>query len=114
MSRSLIDRLMRRVDTLEAERKLAQRERRVFGMIVENHMESGAEIARFQADNGVTDAGLIIARVIIPYERRPGETAQEGVLAGKGAPRAKGVGILVRLRTPERRQLRISRRGVPF
>ena len=32
MSRSLIDRLMRRVDALEAERKLAQGERRVFGM----------------------------------------------------------------------------------
>ena len=90
MSRSLIDRLMRRVDTLEAERKLAQRERRVFGMIVENHMESGAEIARFQADNGVTDADLIIARVIIPDERRPGETAQEAYERERGRPELVG------------------------
>ena len=76
MSRNVIDRLMRRVDALEAERK-PQAEQRVFSMIVENHMKADAEIARFHADNGVTEADLVIAWVIIPHERRSGETAQE-------------------------------------
>ena len=40
-------------------------------------MEADVEIARFRAYNSVTEADLVIARVIIPHERRSGETAQE-------------------------------------
>jgi hypothetical protein len=61
---------------LEAERR-PEDERRVFSMIVENHMKADAEIARFRTDNSVTHADIVIARVIVPHERRSGETAQE-------------------------------------
>ena len=75
MSRNRIDRLCRRLGALE--QRGESRQRRVFQVLVENHMESDAEIARFCAEHGVTDDDTLIVRTFIPHEARPGETAQE-------------------------------------
>jgi len=50
---------------------------RVFTMLVRNHMRRDEEVARFCAEHGVTDSDLLIARILIPFETRPGETAKE-------------------------------------
>ena len=69
MSRTDINRLLRRVDALES--KLApQKASRTFTMTVENHLVADDEIARFCAENGVTDDDLLIARVIVPSAHR--------------------------------------------
>src|SRR5262245_65431229 len=75
MSRSRIDRLTRKIETLEAQRKPP--EQRSFIMVVKNHMRRDEEVARFCADHGVTDSDLLIARILIPFETRPGETAKD-------------------------------------
>src|SRR5262249_20584188 len=75
MSRSRIDRLIRRIETLEAHRKPP--EQRSFVMVVRNHMRKDEEIARFCAEHGVTDSDLLIAQVVVPFETRPGETAKD-------------------------------------
>ena len=76
MSRNQIDQLTRRIDAIES-RRMPKRARRTFCMIVENHLKADDEMARFRADNGVADDDLLIARIIIPHEIRPGETASE-------------------------------------
>jgi hypothetical protein len=75
MSRSQIDRLTRRIEALEAQRKPP--EQRVFTVLVKDHMRRNEEVARFCAEHGVTNSDLVIVRVIIPFETRPGETAKE-------------------------------------
>jgi hypothetical protein len=56
MSRSQIDRLTRRIEALQTQRKpLAQR---IFTVLVRNHMRTAEEIARFCAEHGVTDSDL--------------------------------------------------------
>jgi hypothetical protein len=74
MSRNMIDRLVRRVEALEEGRPM---HRRVLRVIVKNHLESEREIARFKAEQGATDDDLVIARVIVPREQRPSETAKD-------------------------------------
>ena len=59
---SQIDRLTRRVDALQAQRKPP--EQRVFTVLVRNHMRTDAEIARFCAEHGVTDSDLLIAQIL--------------------------------------------------
>ena len=76
MSWNQIERLTRRIDAIES-RRMPKRARRTFCMIVENHLKADEEMARFCADNGVADDDLLIARIIIPHEIRPGETASE-------------------------------------
>jgi hypothetical protein len=73
MSRNRIEQLSRRVEALE--HRAENRQRRTFQMVVENHMEQDAEIARYRAKHGVTDDDVLVARVVIPYGQRPGETA---------------------------------------
>jgi hypothetical protein len=75
MSRSRIDRLTRRIEALEAQRK--SRAQRVFTVLVENHMKRDEEVARFCAENGVTEHDLLIVTTLVPFETRPGETAAE-------------------------------------
>src|SRR6516164_5216234 len=75
MSRSQIDRLTRRIEALQAQRKPP--EQRVFTVLVTNHMRTDEEIARFCAEHGVTDSDLLIAQVLVPFETRPGETAKD-------------------------------------
>ena len=75
MSRSQIDRLTRRIEALQAQRKPP--EQRVFTVLVRNHMRTDEEIARFCAEHGVTDSDLLIAQVVVPFETRPGETAKD-------------------------------------
>jgi len=75
MSRSQIDRLTRRIEALEAQRKPP--EQRSFVLVVRNHMRKDEEIARFCAEHGVTDSDLLIAQVLVPFETRPGETAKD-------------------------------------
>jgi hypothetical protein len=50
---------------------------RIFQMKVENHVNADAEIAAFCKQHCVTDDDMVIARIIIPYKQRPGETARE-------------------------------------
>ena len=69
---SQIDRLTRRIEALQAQRKPP--EQRIF--TVPNHMRTDEEIARFRAEHGVTDSDLLIAQVLVPFETRPGETAK--------------------------------------
>ena len=69
MSRNQIDRLTRRIDAMES-RRMPKRTPRTFRMIVENHLNADDEIARFRADNGVTDDDLLVARVIVPTANR--------------------------------------------
>ena len=75
MSRSQIDRLTRRIEALQAQRKPPP-ERRIFTVLIRNHMRTDEEIARFCAEHGVTDSDLLIAQVV-PFETRPGETAKD-------------------------------------
>jgi hypothetical protein len=75
VSRNQIDRLTRRVDALEAQRK--PRAQRVFTVLVENHMKRDQHLARFCAENGVTEHDLLIVTTLVPFETRPGETAKE-------------------------------------
>ena len=75
MSRSRIDRLTRRIETLEAHRKPP--EQRSFVMVVRNHMRKDEEIARFCAQHGVSGDDLLIVQTVVPFETRPGETAKE-------------------------------------
>jgi len=75
MSRSQIDRLTRRIEALQAQRKPP--EQRVFTVLVTNHMRTDEEIARFCAEHGVTDSDLLIAQILVPFETRPGETAKD-------------------------------------
>src|SRR5262249_55933053 len=75
MSRSQIDRLTRRIEALQAQRKPP--EQRIFTVLVRNHMRTDEEIARFCAEHGVTDSDLLIAQVLVPFETRPGETAKD-------------------------------------
>ena len=67
-----IERLTRRIDAMES-RLMPKRVPRTFRMIVENHLEADDEIARFCAASD----DLLIARVMVPHEIRPGETASE-------------------------------------
>ena len=53
MSRSQIDRLTRRIEALQAQRK------------------------PLCAEHGVTDSDLLIAQILVPFETRPGETAKD-------------------------------------
>jgi hypothetical protein len=76
MSRSQIDRLTRRIEALQAQRKPPP-ERRIFTVLIRNHMRTDEEIARFCAEHGVTDSDLLIARILVPFETRPGETAKD-------------------------------------
>jgi len=62
MSRSQIDRLTRRIEALQAQRKPP--EQRIFTVLVRNHMRTDAEIARFCAEHGVTDSDLLIAQIL--------------------------------------------------
>ena len=62
MSRSQIDRLTRRIEALQAQRKPP--EQRVFTVLVTNHMRTDEEIARFCAEHGVTDSDLLIAQIL--------------------------------------------------
>ncbi len=76
MSRTDINRLLRRVDALES--KLApQKATRTFTMTVENHMVADDALARFCAENGVAERDLLIARVMVPHEIWPGEMAAD-------------------------------------
>ena len=75
MSRSQIDRLTRRIEALQAQRKPP--EQRIFTVLVGNHMRTDEEIARFCAEHGVTDSDLLIAEILVPFETRPGETAKD-------------------------------------
>ena len=75
MSRSQIDRLTRRIEALQAQRKPP--EQSFFTVLVRNHMRSDEEIARFCAEHGVTDSDLLIAQILVPFETRPGETAKD-------------------------------------
>ena len=76
MSRTDINRLLRRFDALES--KLApQRASRTFTTTVENHTVADDEVARFCAENGVAEGDLLIARVMVPHEIWPGETVSE-------------------------------------
>jgi hypothetical protein len=75
MSRSQIDRLTRRIEALQAQRKPP--EQRIFTVLVRNHMRTDEEIARFCAEHGVTDSDLLIAQILVPFETRPGETAKD-------------------------------------
>jgi hypothetical protein len=72
---SQIDRLTRRIEALQAQRKPP--EQRIFTVLVRNHMRTDEEIARFRAEHGVTDSDLLIAQVLVPFETRPGETAKD-------------------------------------
>jgi hypothetical protein len=76
MSRSQIDRLTRRIEALQAQRKPPP-ERRIFTVLIRNHMRTDEEIARFCAEHGVTDSDLLIAQILVPFETRPGETAKQ-------------------------------------
>jgi hypothetical protein len=73
-TRQTINRICARIDEL-AERITPPR--RIFSMIVENHMNADVEIKAFAERNGATDDDLIIAVAFVPHERRPGETAKE-------------------------------------
>jgi hypothetical protein len=73
MSRSQIDRLTRRIEALEGERK--SRAQRVFTVLVRNHMRRDEEVARFRAEHGVTGDDLLIAQVIVPFQTLAHETA---------------------------------------
>jgi hypothetical protein len=53
MSRSQIDRLTRRIEALQAQRKPP--EQRIFTVLVRNHMRTDEELARFCAEHGVTE-----------------------------------------------------------
>src|SRR5215467_13136623 len=76
MSRSQIDRLTRRIEALQAQRKPPS-ERRIFTVLIRNHMRTDEEVARFCAEHGVTDSDLLIAQILVPFETRPGETAKD-------------------------------------
>ena len=73
-TRQTINRICARIDEL-AERISPRR--RIFSVIVENHMNADAEIKAFVERNGATDDDLIIAVTFVPHERRAGETAKE-------------------------------------
>jgi hypothetical protein len=76
MSRDRINRLSRRVEALG--QCASPKRRRVFKVVVDNHMKQDEEIARYRAEHGLTDNDdLLIARIVIPFEQRPGETATE-------------------------------------
>jgi hypothetical protein len=75
MSRSQIDRLTRRIEALEGERK--SRAQRVFTVLVRNHMRRDEEVAQFRAEHGVTGDDLLIAQVIVPFQTLAHETAAE-------------------------------------
>ena len=75
MSRNGIDRLTRRVEALEAQRKA--RARRFFRVVVRDHRRRDEEVARFRAEHGVTSDDILFVRCFVPYECRPGETAAE-------------------------------------
>jgi hypothetical protein len=75
MSRSEIDRLTRRIEALEAQRKF--RRQRVFTILIENHMKRDQELARFRAEHGVSESDVVTVQTLIPYEQRAGETAKE-------------------------------------
>src|SRR6266508_3211547 len=53
------------------------RAQRVFTMLVRNHMKRDEKVARYCAEHGVGKDDLVLVRVIIPFEARPGETAKE-------------------------------------
>src|SRR5262249_54147484 len=67
MSRSQIDRLTRRIEALQAQRKPP--EQRIFTVLVRNHMRTDEELARFCAEHGVTDSDLLIAQILVPSRR---------------------------------------------
>jgi hypothetical protein len=73
-SRQLIDRLSERTEALIARLRPPGQ---IFQMEVENHISADAEIAVFCKQHGVTDNDMVIARIIIPYKKRSGETARE-------------------------------------
>jgi|SRR5262245_27990597 len=75
MSRNVIDRLTRRVEAVEAQRKA--RAQRFFRMVVRDHRRRDEEVARFRAEHGVTSDDILWVRCIVPYGCRPGETAAE-------------------------------------
>ena len=72
--------LAKRLERLESRKQPVMR--RVLRMIVEKHWNADAEIAAFRAANGVAGDDLdtkievaqitLIARVIVPHERREG------------------------------------------
>ena len=65
--------LDKRLQAIEARHRPRQR---IFSMIVQNHMRDDAEIEAYRAEHGVTDDDMLIVRVVIPFEQRPGEAAQ--------------------------------------
>jgi len=75
MSRTQIDRLIRRIEALQAQRKPPAQ--RIFTVLVRNYIRTDEEIARFCAEHGVTDSDLLIAQILVPFETRPGETAKD-------------------------------------
>src|SRR5262245_20930804 len=75
MSRNVIDRLTRRVEAVEAQRKA--RAQRFFRVVVRDHRRRDEEVARFPAEHGVAADDFLLVRVLIPFERRPGETAKD-------------------------------------
>jgi hypothetical protein len=75
MTRSHIDRLTRRIEALEAQRK--PQAQRVFTVLIKNHMRRDEELAAFCAEHAVTNNDLLITQTLIPFETRPGETARE-------------------------------------
>ena len=68
-----IDRLSERIDALE--QRVGRKARRTFRLVVDDHRRAAEEIPRFRAEHGVSDAELLITRVIVPFEQRPDETA---------------------------------------
>ena len=50
---------------------------RCFRVIIDGNSDREAEIARFKAENGVTDEDSLIVRLIVPFQQRANETAAE-------------------------------------
>ena len=73
MSRTDINRLLRRVDALES--KHAPKSVTYLHRDSENHMVADDVLARFCAS--VAEGDLLIARVMVPHEIWPGEMAAD-------------------------------------
>src|SRR5262249_58637864 len=56
------------------------RAQRVFQVLVRNHMKRDEEVARYCTEHGVTNDDLVLVRVIVPFEIRPGETARDAYI----------------------------------
>jgi hypothetical protein len=78
-TRQTINRICARIDEL-AER--ISPPRRIFSVIVENHMNADAEIKAFAERVGTTNDDLIIAVAFVPHGRQPGDPASGVMYCG--------------------------------